>query len=391
MAVLALVAAAQVVRSAIVQDTVARRPDLAAMAWPSHPQVELALAMAEIGVAAGKGLVPGAASLERSEKAAARAPLAVEPYLIEGAMAQSAGQASRAERLFSEAYRRDPRSTAARFFLAQLTLVSGRPGEGLRHASVLARLVAGGPAALVPAIAQYAKSPGAVPTLKRIFSGDRELREAVLAELARDATNFDLVMALVGGTLGDSQQSVAPWQANLLHALVERGEVSRAHALWSRISGLRSAPQGIFNPGFAKLAAPAPFNWTLSGGDFGFAEPAAGGGLQVIYYGRANALFANQTLLLAPGRYAIAMQAARTSDGDGTSGLAWAVTCAGTSETLLNLAIGGGKGVSRKIAGRFTVPAGCSSQALRLIGTAQEYAPSEQVTINDLKLVREAS
>ena len=45
---------------------------------------------------------------------------------------------------------------------------------------------------------------------------------------------------------------------------------------------------------------------------------------------------------------------------------------------------------ARPIAGRFTVPAGCPSQTIRLVGTTREYAPSEQVTINDLQLVRQA-
>ena len=51
---LALAGAVQVVRSAVVQQTVASRPDAAARAWPSHPRVELALAMAEIGAAANR-------------------------------------------------------------------------------------------------------------------------------------------------------------------------------------------------------------------------------------------------------------------------------------------------------------------------------------------------
>ena len=116
--------------------------------------------MAEIGEAANKGQAPGAASVARSMAAARRAPLAVEPFLIAGAIAQSE-QAHDARRA---AVRRSgaPRSAlgGGTVFLAQLYLASGRPGEGLRHASVLVRLVSGGPAALVPAIAQYAKSPG---------------------------------------------------------------------------------------------------------------------------------------------------------------------------------------------------------------------------------------
>ena len=120
----------QVVRSAVVQQYAASAPEVAATLWPDHPRVALGLAMAEIGAAAGAGKVPAPMTIARSQAAARRAPLAVEPFLIEGAMAQSGQRPDRAERLFVEAARRDPRSAAARFFLAQLYLSSGRPMRG---------------------------------------------------------------------------------------------------------------------------------------------------------------------------------------------------------------------------------------------------------------------
>lgn len=391
-AALALAGVVQVVRSAVVQDRLAASPDVAARVSPDHPRVALALAMAEIGEAAAAGRTPPPATLAKSMAAARRAPLAVEPLLIGGALAQSEGRSDRAERLFAEAARRDPRSAAARYFLAQHHLSSGLPAEGLRHASVLIRLVRGGPATLVPAISQYAKSPGSVPTLRAMFARDHELRDLVLADLARDPGNYDLVIGLAGREIGSSGPNGAPaWQGQLLRSLIDRGQFARAQALWRRISGLSAAPAGLFNPQFAKLEAPPPFNWTLGGGDFGFAEPAAGGGLQVIYYGRANAEFASQTLLLAPGGYEIRMRVRRESDRAQGSGLAWVISCGTAGATLLTLPLGDAASDARPIAGRFTVPAGCPSQTMRLAGTAREYAPSEQVRIRDLQLVREAS
>jgi tetratricopeptide (TPR) repeat protein len=349
----------------------------------------MALAMAEIGTAASKGQAPSAAVVKRVDAAVQRAPLSARPFLVHGAIAQSKQDVKRAEQLFAEAARRDPRLAGARFFLAQIHLASGRPGEGLRHAAVLARLVAGGSATLAPAIAQYARAPGGVPTLRRIFAGDRDLGNSVLTELARDAGNFDLILALAEDGIGQAEAAAAPaWQALLLHSLVEKGDYARAHAFWRRISKVGSAPAGIFNPGFAKLAAPAPFNWTFGGGDFGFAEPAAGGGLQVMYYGRANAEFANQTLLLAPGSYELAMRVMRTSEGEGGSGLAWTVTCNAEKKILLRLPIGEAENGARSTTARFTVPTGCSPQTIRLTGTTREYAPTEQVTITNLELVR---
>ena len=389
-AALALGGAVQVMRFAIVQQN-ADSPEVAAMAWPDHPRVALGLAMAQIGAAAGAGRAPPPTSVALSQAAARRAPLAIEPFLIEGAIAQSNQRAARAQGLFTEAARRDPRSAAARYFLAQLYLSSGKPEEGLRHATVLVRLVAGGSAVLVPAIATYAQSPGAVPTLRAMFARDHLLRDAVLSDLARDAGNYDLIVSLAGDDIGKSDPAAGPgWKERLLTVLVERGDFARARALWLRISGLPKAPAGIVNPQFARLAAPAPFNWTFGNGEFGFAEPAANASLQVVYYGRTNGQLASQTLLLAPGAYQLRMRVMRESDNDQASGLAWTLSCGKATDVLLNLPVGEGKGSARPIAANFTVPAGCLSQTIKLVATASEYAASEQVNFSNFQLVRMA-
>ncbi len=388
-AALALGGLVQVVRSAVVHQLVVTRPDVAATLWPGHPRVALALTMAEIGKAASAGQAPSSASVARSLIAAQRAPLSAEPFLIQGAIALNEKRDNLAERLFVEAVRRDPRSAAARFFLSQRYLSSGRPVEGLRQASSLARLVAGGSAALVPAIAIYAKSPGALPTLRTTFATDHALRDAVLSDLARDADNYSLIAALAGNDLGKGDPLVAPvWQGQLMRALIERNDLTRARALWLRIGGLPTRPTEIFNPQFAKLAAPAPFNWTFGSGEFGFAESTANASLQIIYYGRANAQFASQTLILTPGTYELKMRVIRESENDQDSGLAWTVACGKAADLLLNLPIGDIKSAARPVVGRFTVPAGCTSQTIKLVGTASDNAASEQLNINNFQLVR---
>ena len=118
---------------------------------PDHPQVNFAFAMAEIGqaAAAGQDGRSRADACAASERASNAAPLAVEPFLIKGALAKTEGREDLAERLFVEARARDPRSAAARYFLAERYLSSGRAAEGLSEISVLARLVPGGSQLLV--------------------------------------------------------------------------------------------------------------------------------------------------------------------------------------------------------------------------------------------------
>ncbi len=102
----------------------------------------------------------------------------------------------------------------------------------------------------------------------------------------------------------------------------------------------------------------------------------------------ANADFASQTLLLAPGRYQLSMRVLRGPDDGGDSGLAWSVTCQPVTKMLLTLPLSKAAGSPQMLAGPFTVPAGCRSQLLRLAGTAREYGSAEQVTLSDLQLVR---
>jgi hypothetical protein len=128
----ALLASAQVVRTAIVSAYRETRPTIAERVWAGHPEVRFATAMAEIGgiAASGKTAVPES-TLRRVTLGSIAAPLAVEPFLIKGALAQAGGRSDQAERLFVEARARDPRSAAARYFLAERYLASGRAGDGL--------------------------------------------------------------------------------------------------------------------------------------------------------------------------------------------------------------------------------------------------------------------
>lgn len=379
-AALALGLAFMVVRSALEAAWVDQSPEQAARAWPGHPRVELALSMAEIGRLAAAGRRPSPQAIARSMRGAAGAPLAVEPFLIAGAVATAEGQTARAEQLLEEARARDPRSPAARFFLAQHYLETGRISEGLGETSVLSRLVPGAMTALVPGLAQYARAPGAAARLKTMVAANPALGQQLLTELARDADNADLIVALA-----PHHETAAPqaWHDPLLHALVERGDYPRALALWRRVGGVTGPKPALFNPAFAPLKAPAPFNWTLSSGDFGVAEPSAPAGLQIIYFGRANAELASQLLLLAPGDYALAMEVRRDGGGEGASGLAWALDCVGGGKRLLLLPLGAGP-----VSGRFTVPGGCAAQRLVLTGTPRETAAMEQVTLSGLRLTK---
>ena len=339
--------------------------------------------MAEIGrtAAAGGRLVPGS-TLRRVERASNAAPLAVEPYLIKGALAKTNGHDGLADRLFLEARARDPRSAAARYFLAERYLASGRAAEGLGEIAVLARLVPGGSQLLIPGLVQYARRPGSARFLRATLAANPTIGEAVLAILATDANNADLVLRIAGPLkIADEGEPPPAWQGRLLNALIERGEFGRARELWAKVSNIPPAAwSGLINKGFARINAPPPFNWSFGSGSFGVAEPAGGGYLKVIYYGREDAELASQLLLLAPGQYRLQMHA--SGDAGGASGLAWSVTCLPGKTRLASVPLNGATVGGKRLGASFSVPSqACGAQWLKLTGTAKEFAKSEQATI----------
>jgi hypothetical protein len=372
---------ATAIRSAGVQALANKRPHVAAWLWPNHPTMIVQTGFAEIGQAIASGREPSGQTVERLREVVRRDPLAVAPFLVEGTRRLSAGDAGQAELLLVEAANRDPRNPAARFLLAQLYLGEGKTGQGLEQIAALVRRVPGAAGSLTPAIAEFAKQPGAVPQVKALLRQNLQLRQGVLETLARDPAQAGLVLELAGPAVSANQNPV--WQERLLTSLVESGDYYGAHQLWERFSSVRRSPEpGLFNPNFDTSSAPPPFNWNMIQGPAGTAEQASGG-LHVLYYGREDARLVSQTLVLKPGRYRLAFTARGSADA--TAALSWMVTCLPGNKTLTRQATGAGQA-------QFTVPpGGCPAQKLELWGTMTENPGTSDVYVTGLQLTRAAS
>ena len=373
----------QAVRTAAVSDR-ATRHSWGARLWPSHPEVILNRAMAEIGALAARGQAPSPAIVRHLEDTARKAPLAPEPYLVKGAIARVQGRDDVAEKLFAQALARDPRSEAVRYLLADLYLNTGRPSQALSEMGVFARLKPSASAQIAPAIAAFAKTPGATQHVRQFFKTYPELQPLVLLELARDASSSDLVLALAGPA--DSYpKDVAPlWLETLVGQLVAQGKFAKAYDTWKSFAGIRGSGRGLFNPTFEKLATPPPFNWrfTSSGG---VAEPS-GGGLRVTYYGSEDTILVEQVLLLPPGRYELTMEVSRQLESE--SAVGWSLVCLPQGNIALTLPLDKAAGT---VEGTFSVEAGCAAQRLQLIGSASEFPKVIDFSIDRLKLIRVAS
>lgn len=349
----------------------------AAKLWPDSTDVLAASIMTEVGEAAAKGGVPGDETLAKVRQLAALEPLSWEPFLVQGAIALRSGDTKRAEHLIESARDRAPRSPAARYLLADVYLRTDRPLEAMREMAVLNRLVPAASAQLAPSLADYARTPGAVPKIRRILESYPELETPLLAKLSWDPKNTGLIISLASG-----KRAAGPapdWQRLMLTTLVNDGQYEEAHAIWRTFAGVPEARPGIYDPAFADRNATAPFNWQLAQGAGGVAE-RANGGLQVLYYGRDNAELASQVLLLPPGRYRLGMTL--TGDVAEAAGVSWRLICLPGNREIVSLRLK----QAGPAGGEFVVPADCKAQRLTLVGQAPDVPDSADFRVSGLQL-----
>jgi tetratricopeptide (TPR) repeat protein len=372
-----LVVGSQVVRTALLGWRGASS-NVVESAWPSHPQVLTSSIMADVGKAAAEGDEPGEPTLAELRQLAASEPLAVEPMLIQGAVALRSGDYKRAEALLLEARRRGPRSPGARYLLGDVYLRTGRPLQAMAEMAVLNRLIPAASMQLAPALAQYAMTPGAGASgqVASILAAYPELEQPLLAELAKEPKNADLVLLLAGRSR--SRTASPPWQRVLLNSMIKTGEHAKARAIWAKLARVPEAEPGLFNAAFQPINAPPPFNWEITGGSGGVAE-AREGGLEILYFGRDDVVFARQTLLLRPGRYRLQMNVTARS-GD-PAAAAWSVSCLGAKEALIDLPLRSGA-----VGADFSVPGGCPVQEIRLRAEGKEFPEQADFRIADLRL-----
>lgn len=384
--ILALLAASLVVRSGCVAAYGESQPARAAAVWPDHPLVQLKIGFEEIGIAAarGKGATPD--QVDRLQRVSLMAPLRPEPFLVRGIAAGMAGDQEVAGRAFAAAIYRNPRSIPAHYFMADYQLRAGNSERALTEITTLSRLVPSSQGNLTTMLAAYAQTPGAAPHVKAMLRNRPELEPSMLAALAVDPRNAELVLYLSNGDVGD-RAAIAGWRATLVGSLVAAGQFERAHRLWQKLAKTDAAPSLLFNPKFADLAAPAPFNWTLASTATGLAE-SQNGGLHLIYYGRENMLLASQLLRLDAGRYTLSFRIS-VVEGDATP-LAWTLTCLPGKQSILTVDLGQAA-KAKGAASRFVVPAGCQAQQLELTGTAPEFPETVEVSLTGLAINREAA
>jgi hypothetical protein len=126
-----LLVSVQVARNAAIAALSQKSPAQAFRIWPSHPAAEIALGMTQLCRATREQKPVAASIFGMIYHAAAKAPLAPEPFLVRGVQTALEGNSTLAKRAFAAAEWRDPRSLAARYFPGcpaqwiELTRISG--------------------------------------------------------------------------------------------------------------------------------------------------------------------------------------------------------------------------------------------------------------------------
>ena len=379
--VAALLLGVEVARLGIASGYSDTRPQLAARSAPHSPTSLVSTAMTEVGEAAATGGDPSSRTMGRLQALAAIAPLRPEPFLVQAALAERAADYARATQLLDQARLRDPRSPAARYLIADVSLRQNKVLEGLREMAVLSRLLPGTSVQLVPALSQYAQTPGAAKNLASILEQNPQLRNPLFDALSADPDNAGLILALADGRIDSTRPDTQRWESRLLLSLVKRGDYDRAYSIWQKFSGLPQGPRPLlFNGDFREIAAPPPFNWDFSGGKAGVSE-AEKGRLRILYYGREDAVIATQMLLLPPGSYRFA---APVSGQVAPNALTWALACVGGTRLMGSwLSAESGQGET------FTVPSlGCGAQQLELRGHAQDAPQDTDIHIGSVSIER---
>jgi len=307
--------------------------------------------------------------------AAAKEPLAFEPYLVRGVQAETVGDDRAAQLAFEAAQWRNPRSQAAAYFLADRYFRMGDGKRGLMEVAALARLSRFGAATLSPYLAAYARSPENWPALRAMFRANPDLAKPALVTLASNIATVPAVLALVNPGEKPDQ---APWLSPLLNTLATAGDYAKAKAIWTRFA--RAGPgELIHDSAFSDSTSPPPFNWALTSSTVGMAERQPGGRLHIVFYAQEDGFLASQLVLLGPGKYRLSMQL--IGDAVRARSLNWSIWCdkapAPIASVTLDAAAHGWI---------FQVPAGCPAQWIKLAGASEDIPQQADVVIGALKL-----
>lgn len=270
---------------------------------------------------------------------------------------------------------RNPRHEAARFFLSNEALESGRPDEFVELYTGLFNTDRKN-------ARRYAKH-----LAKTTVAND--LYEAVLPALESEpfwAPNY-LKMALA-----EPQTDIRPLlpafrltpsaQGDYLRMLIQLRRWNEAYAAFQTfVSPPPDPEQRVYDSALNKQDGPAPFNWQLTGN----ADFRAGGGVEAFFNGRGTPTFMRQTLPLGEGEFLFSSTLSGYASED-VGRYEWVLRCDETGAVLMKAGPRELSGAPESFEQIIVVDETCNFATLTLQGVAGRFPQSSDVRVQAVSL-----
>ena len=301
-------------------------------------------------------------------------PLNPQPFLFEGALRERSGPSGEAKEILQAGLRRDPRSLAAHYLLANHALKAGDVRSALAEMSAISHL---SNVDFGRTLVQFATSGGDRGLLLDLLRREPARRDKLLFDLAGDATNAPLVVQLARQTGATSPDGELDWRARVVAALVSAGDVNAARQKWVELGG-GPMPDGLATPTFGQTGRPAPLNWTYKVDDQALVEPTDDGGLNILFYGRADSVLAEQAMSFGPGHYRLKSM---VQQGEGPGQLEWQIRCVAGAAVIATIPLNNGS-TDQTV----EIPANCPAQFIALRALAGATDDNSRWVLRGLKI-----
>lgn len=307
-------------------------------------------------------------------------------------------QDARADRLFSMAAKFSLRDLFTHAWLFENRLATGRYTEAFSEADILLRQRSTNWDVVVPLLAQRLKEPRVIDPMARMLATRPSWRGALLLNLADEKVDLEsgyrLLTRLTALGAPPTTEEATPY----FQRAVGKTPLPLLQRRWLAMlpPATRARAGGLLRDGdFTGLDVPPPFGWRFFPNDGVIAEagesavPGQGSALYISYPGDQQVTFAEQQLVLAPGRYRFAGRAA--TDAELSSGqIHWTLRCGlGNAEReIAKQPLSPAVDQPQRFALGFDVPAGCVGPKLSLVGGKSDTLQSANLWIDALTLDR---
>jgi hypothetical protein len=317
-------------------------PIAVALMWIVIAEAPLAQGLAS-GLATSRS--PGADGQQTAELAETgadtligKAPLTEYPYLVKALAREREGEIGEAEALVHHAYRLNPRSAEARFWLAQHYLSTGRTEEGVDAIAALYRLRPGLNPLLGTLLAEAAREPEARAAIAARLANTRYILGVVSHAAEANLAPGELTQLLKATDLSLLPNGLASAQASVTSGAMRDGNFEQAYAAWRELLPDGDEPTNPVYDGDFTLAGGAPFGWTLSNSQHAEVrkgqegQPEQRPAIIIRAFGSLPAEVARQRIFARPGRYRFSFMVAPVEAAGGDPGFEWRLKCRDNKE-----------------------------------------------------------